>query len=971
MTAADRSWSTHDYVSPGLRVVRPDEAFPHLTEGDNLRHPWKYLRRDVPHKWYVDERYPLMGFLNRDEAAILHNLALQFAGRRALEIGGWLGWSTCHLALAGVVVDVVDPAHEDNDVRAAVEASLASCGVADLVRLRGGRSPQTVVELASVERRRWSLIFIDGDHDGSSPARDAMACLPLTEHDCAFVFHDLASPSVAAALRALADEGFQVGVYQTAQLMGVAWRGAVRPPEHVPDPAVAWQVPAHLLDLPVMGVGPALESTTEYMDLADVVGSNRVPARPSVCIVTNELVGPFKNGGIGTSMTGLAETLAAEGLSVTVLYTGNVWTPDVSIGQWRPRYRELGIELVALDFDQMRSIAGPVRDCGFAAPFLVYQFLSSRHFDVVHFNDCCGDGSLSLVAKRVGLAFGDSLFVTALHSPSEWVLEHNQTLPTSLMLSAYSYSERLSVSSTDVLWCPSRYLLNWVEDRGFELPTHTYVQQYCLPPLRFRSAEDGRVEDPVPAFGPTPPPREIVFFGRLEERKGLRAFCSVLHLLNDDLTARNVSVTFLGKAQQCAGIDSLDYIARQSSKWRFQTRIITDLGQPEALAYLSGGSKLAVMPAPVDNSPCTVYEALSLGVPFLASRAGGTEELVDPADRDHVLFDYSVTSLRDALSRAIHEGGWVARPAVSQARNRWSILRLHERWEDFRTPVATDDPPFRTVAAVVDHRPGDDLQETLRSLAACPWLVQRILVLDREGGPVTPGVTTIDLDHAEPRDLAREVVGLAEDTVLFLHSGVRVLAEPLSGLIRALDIGSAQGLIPAGRVTTDRGSRFIPPLGGSPAFSLYRGVTFTGAMLVRLDVLCAAMRGRPLAPESPFMGLPDFCVASGDRIWPYPDPVVEHPLSLELAVRSALPSRVAAYAGAPELDRFYMLAAGYGAANGEMSLSRRREVALALMDLGLAPVVRLASSTLSRARQLRGRRRSTAVRLGRGPRYGQ
>ena len=34
--------------------------------------------------------------------------------------------------------------------------------------------------------------------------------------------------------------------YQTAQMMGVAWRGAISPAAHEPDPTQDWEVPAHL-----------------------------------------------------------------------------------------------------------------------------------------------------------------------------------------------------------------------------------------------------------------------------------------------------------------------------------------------------------------------------------------------------------------------------------------------------------------------------------------------------------------------------------------------------------------------------------------------------------------------------------------------------------------------------------------------------------------------------------------------------
>ena len=33
-----------DYVSPGLEIVRPDAAFPHLVKGDPRSHAWPYLR---------------------------------------------------------------------------------------------------------------------------------------------------------------------------------------------------------------------------------------------------------------------------------------------------------------------------------------------------------------------------------------------------------------------------------------------------------------------------------------------------------------------------------------------------------------------------------------------------------------------------------------------------------------------------------------------------------------------------------------------------------------------------------------------------------------------------------------------------------------------------------------------------------------------------------------------------------------
>jgi predicted O-methyltransferase YrrM len=242
-----------DYVSPGLEIVCPDRCFPHIGRGDKLSHPWRYLRREVPHNWYSDKRKPLMGFINRDEAVLLYNIARTFRGRRALEIGCWFGWSTCHLALGGVDLDVVDPALAEPMHRESVEQALTCCGVRDSVRLHAAASPGSVRDLAGEKRPEWDLFFIDGDHEPPGPECDIEECLSHASPDAAFVLHDLASPDVAWGLRLLEARGFNILIYQTMQIMGFAWRGRARPTHHIPDQSVPWQLPHHLVGFPVSG----------------------------------------------------------------------------------------------------------------------------------------------------------------------------------------------------------------------------------------------------------------------------------------------------------------------------------------------------------------------------------------------------------------------------------------------------------------------------------------------------------------------------------------------------------------------------------------------------------------------------------------------------------------------------------------------------------------------------------------------
>ena len=224
-----------DYVSPGLVDPELMRFFPTLAQGDVAELQWPYLRKDAPHVWRRDlrsRRNPFIGVLSLDEATLLYNSALPFAGKRGLEIGCHYAWSTAHLVAAGLDLDVIDPALGHPDQMRDVQDSLGRVGAA---RLWAGFSPSVVPAVRAYLPAPWSFAFIDGWHEGEGPRDDARAVLALMADDALVMFHDLVSPHVAAGLAAFADAGWRVGLYNTMQIMGVAWRGAARPAPHVAD----------------------------------------------------------------------------------------------------------------------------------------------------------------------------------------------------------------------------------------------------------------------------------------------------------------------------------------------------------------------------------------------------------------------------------------------------------------------------------------------------------------------------------------------------------------------------------------------------------------------------------------------------------------------------------------------------------------------------------------------------------------
>lgn len=148
---------------------------------------------------------------------------------------------------------MIDPLLEQPGLRTSVINSLTEAGVLKSVNLIGGSSPQKIYELAAQKQMKWSLFFIDGDHERPHPLQDTVACHACASEDAMILFHDLASPDVAEGLDYLLENGWQTVVYQTMQIMGAAWRGNVQPVQHVPDPQVSWPSPAHLGRHPVSG----------------------------------------------------------------------------------------------------------------------------------------------------------------------------------------------------------------------------------------------------------------------------------------------------------------------------------------------------------------------------------------------------------------------------------------------------------------------------------------------------------------------------------------------------------------------------------------------------------------------------------------------------------------------------------------------------------------------------------------------
>ena len=409
-----------------------------------------------------------------------------------------------------------------------------------------------------------------------------------------------------------------------------------------------------------------------------------------VCIATWEIEGPSRNAGIGTAYTSLADALKRAGHDVTILFLLGCHPTDGNMIDWVDYYRtEKGMKVIPLPMAHEPRIHAAWAS---SVSYHTYVWLKEHQhdFDIIHFPECQGLGFYTLLAKRQGLAFNDTTFVVSTHGPTLWVKEGSQDYLRNLGELEIDFMERTSVSAADVVVSPSQYLLGWMQENGWELPERTYVTPYVLP--------QGLLSENPVSTQRISKIDELVFFGRLEIRKGLKLFCDALDELCADETARTFAVTFLGKETQLYGRSSVGYISDRSKAWSVPWRIISNKYQKAAIEYLKGAGRLAVIASLSDNFPNTVLECVGAGVPLIASNVGGIPEIIDPADRQNVCFEPRPDTLAERIRSALQHGMPAARPSASFADTERSWVHWHSGLSNApigETPVRKNGQPRR------------------------------------------------------------------------------------------------------------------------------------------------------------------------------------------------------------------------------------------------------------------------------------
>jgi glycosyltransferase involved in cell wall biosynthesis len=403
-----------------------------------------------------------------------------------------------------------------------------------------------------------------------------------------------------------------------------------------------------------------------------------------IAFVADELLG-YAGNGIGTTTTFVSLALARKGHDVEILFAGR--RSDEAVDpEWQRLYDEAGVSV-----REVPQGSEQVEPGHFARARDVEAALRADPPDVVIVQDLGAPAYTALRLRRLGLAFERTSFVVFCHGTRQWITDVSQkvrVLPGAL---AVTVLERASVELADVVVSPSAYLVDWMRGEGWQLPPQTFVIPHVS-----RAGATGK-PPPPPVQAESDRVDRVAFFGRLEERKGVRPFLAALNALEPELLER-FSVDFIGRPTPPWPVERVTELLSEDTRSTLRrVSFETALDQHEALARLRRPGTLAVMPSFEENSPNTIYECLENQIPFIASNVAGIRELVAPDDRARVLFEPTANGIAEALRRALADGD-----ALRSVRAAFDDAESLRRWQNVLALPTQAPPPAAAVVEAVE-----------------------------------------------------------------------------------------------------------------------------------------------------------------------------------------------------------------------------------------------------------------------------
>lgn len=366
---------------------------------------------------------------------------------------------------------------------------------------------------------------------------------------------------------------------------------------------------------------------------------------------------PAPGGGIGTYAANLARLLVERGETVHIIaqlwegaekdkeesFNGHLIIHRVPYLDWTSLFRskpcptirsEKAKDLFYSDF--------PAQCFAWQAGLLAERLVEQEGIDIIEAQDY--EAPLYFFQFRRALGAGPKRrppCIVHLHSPSRYIALYNNWDPSLPEVIKANQLEDYSIKAADALLCPSRYLAKQVQSQYNFTDDVIRVIPYPIgdSPIIERSESTWKNGT-------------ICYMGRLEPRKGLLEWVDeAVAVANECKTAH---FEFVGADTVDPQNISFEGLLRRRIPRKLKKRFNFVGTQKHSLLskYLTK-ARIAVVPSRWENFPNSCIEAMSSGIPVIASREGGMVEMVKDGRSGWLARRNRSDGLSEALRRAL------------------------------------------------------------------------------------------------------------------------------------------------------------------------------------------------------------------------------------------------------------------------------------------------------------------------------
>lgn len=368
--------------------------------------------------------------------------------------------------------------------------------------------------------------------------------------------------------------------------------------------------------------------------------------RMRICLVSREFA-PFFGAGIGTYASLMAKAWGEAGHEVHVL-TADHWDLKQKGPELRP-----GVRFHVADWPRETAVTWGLKFDFMARAFGVFRSLRRLHaeigFDYIEFPDYWGEGYFALRARQLLGEFEGPVMGVRLHTPSEYCHELNRDSWMDESRAVLEHIEREAILQSDVLISPCGPLLEWVRERY--APGH----RGCVVPYAFDLGSVAELESGEGEEGARGSPPEVLYYGRIERRKGVHVLVEAAQRVLERGT--DARFRFIGGDTKSgpAGRSMLEHVrSRVSERWR--DRIVFEPSRPRTeLGRAIRGAAACCFPSLWENFPNVVLESMAMGAAVVGSRVGGIGEVIEHGKSGWLVEAGDADGLSHALSRLLDD----------------------------------------------------------------------------------------------------------------------------------------------------------------------------------------------------------------------------------------------------------------------------------------------------------------------------